>query len=582
MRTFCLVLITVLVLLLPEIPSAAERGARLRVQGLTGDPLANVEAALQLPAALATGGKETSLWLRRYLRKVPARVAAALEPFGYYRARTEVTVTRVANGREIRVTVDPGPPARVSDLKLSVAGDIPAKLEPLVAEFGPKPGEVLDHRIYEKSKAALLAAAQDLGYLAAAFTRHRIEVDPAGETATIDAELTLGRHYRFGDIRVEGGDGYPDRFLRRFLTFRPGDPFSYDQLGRSQRQLLDSDRFSTVALLPQHGSARGGLVPVRVQLTPKKPRRLRPGIGYATDTGARITLRYQDVNMLGLGHELNSDLLAAERRQDLGTAYLVPSYRSVDSLVALRGGYHRENLDTYETELISAELEQIYRFSRKRVGSWFVRLQSERSTISGDKVRSGSLLPGLRYTQRLLDSDTRPRRGYSVTLETRGTIEGVLSDISLMQIFGSANLLIPLPKEATLLLRSQFGTTVLKNPFDDVPASLRFFAGGDHSVRGYAYQELGPVDASGHTIGGKSLLTGSLELEQGIAGNWGWALFYDAGNAFDDMTSFELAQAAGLGLRWYSPAGPVRIDLARTLGEEKASYRLHLGLGVGW
>jgi translocation and assembly module TamA len=113
----------------------------------------------------------------------------------------------------------------------------------------------------------------------------------------------------------------------------------------------------------------------------------------------------------------------------------------------------------------------------------------------------------------------------------------------------------------------------------DLPASLRFFAGGDRSVRGYSYQSLGPKDSTGKVIGGKNLFVGSLEIERPVLKDWGVALFYDAGNAFNSLSEVNLFQGAGIGLRYYSPVGTLRLDLARQIGVDNPKFRIHFTVG---
>src|SRR5512139_3240369 len=134
----------------------------------------------------------------------------------------------------------------------------------------------------------------------------------------------------------------------------------------------------------------------------------------------------------------------------------------------------------------------------------------------------------------------------------------------------------------SLLARVQGGTIWRNEPLREIPPSLRFFAGGDQSVRGYAYQTLGPRDSSGDVVGGKHLLVGSIELERPLSENWGLALFYDAGNAFDSISAYELFEGAGCGLRRYTPVGPLKVDLARQVGVSDPSYRLHVSIGFTW
>ncbi len=129
-------------------------------------------------------------------------------------------------------------------------------------------------------------------------------------------------------------------------------------------------------------------------------------------------------------------------------------------------------------------------------------------------------------------------------------------------------------------MRAEGGITI-QDEFDDLPPSMRFFAGGDQSVRGYAYKSLGPKDAQGDVIGGRHLMIGSAEVEMPINDDWSLALFYDTGNAFDNVKDYELAHGAGLGIRRHTPIGPIKLDIARQL-EGNRDYRLHLSVGFGW
>jgi translocation and assembly module TamA len=231
---------------------------------------------------------------------------------------------------------------------------------------------------------------------------------------------------------------------------------------------------------------------------------------------------------------------------------------------------------------MTAEASRVRGFGQGRVLTFYLRLLQEAYTVGDQKARSRVVLPGVRFSQRHWDNPARPRSGYSYSLEVRGSDQILGSDVGLVQGLANGNVVLPLPWRLSLLGRVQGATTYQKNPFADVPASLRFFAGGDQSVRGYAYQSLGPRDASGAVVGGKKLLVGSLELDRAIGENWGVAVFYDAGNAFNSLSDFHLARGAGIGVRRYTVVGPVKIDLARQIASGKHVYRVHVGVGFQW
>jgi translocation and assembly module TamA len=562
--------------------TAADLTPRIKIEGVFDEVLDNVTEALRPPVGLVSNGEVNNLWLNRYIRTIPKRVARALEPFGYYSAKIETRSDRNVTPLTVYVMIDPGDPVRIATRHLEVVGANHQELLERVARFPLAPGDVLLHTPYEEAKAELLALATDLGYLDATYSHHSIEVNLAEKSAVLNLRLDTGPLFRFGEIRLDGGDEYPERFLRRYIAARRGDPFSFAVLGKTQQQFLDSDRFQNIIITPLREEEQNELVPVEIRLDSKPRMRLRPGIGYGTDTGARVFLRYQDVNVWHLGHEFNTDLLIAEYKKNLLGTYVFPGYRNIDTKLALHGGYQSEEIDTYETSYYFVEAEQLYGLKEGKVASVYIRLQQETSTIGNEKNSARTVMPGLRFTLSRLDNPVRPKEGYRLSLEVRGASETLGSDISVQQALGNINWIIPIPWRTYLLVRGSAAASLQQNDFDELPASLRFFAGGDRSVRGYAYQSLGPRDPEGNVIGGKHLLVGSIELEKRFLENWGVAVFYDAGNAFNTFSDYELAKAAGFGLRYFTPVGPARIDLARTINAEKERFRVHIGLGVGW
>ncbi|WP_429886320.1 autotransporter assembly complex protein TamA [Geoalkalibacter halelectricus] len=556
---------------------------RVQIRGVEGAVLENVAAALELPPGLVRDGRVNELWLRRFERGIPQRARTALEPFGYYEPR--IQVDRLPENRRLvlRVSIEPGPPVRVVGRRLSMEGDPPRRLRERLDEFPLAPGEVLRHDVYEGAKAQLKSLAVDLGYLDADFSVAVIRVNREQRSAEIELLFVPGPRYHFGAVTLSGNHRYPERFLRRHLAFREGDVFSFDLLGLTQQNFFDSDRFSGVVVNPRIAAAENHVVPIDIHLEPSAPRRLRPGVGYGTDTGGRFTLSYQDVNVVQTGHELGLSGMLAERQKQANLRYIIPSHRNIQSLIALRAGYQEENLKTYDTRYYFAEAERVYGLRRNRLGTIYLRYQQEDSNIGGSDISTRLIMPGARFSQMRFNDPIRPTRGYHYQAEVRGTHDNLGSEVRLFQMLGNLNFLIPLPFETFLHLRGQGATTNQSDDLEEIPASLRFFTGGDRSVRGYAYQTLGPTDDLGNVVGGKHLLVGSIELEKRFVGsNWALAAFYDTGNAFDSFTDFRLARAAGGGVRYYTPVGPVKVDVARQIGEPTPSYRLHIGIGLGW
>ncbi|MGB5721668.1 MAG: BamA/TamA family outer membrane protein, partial [Woeseiaceae bacterium] len=188
------------------------------------------------------------------------------------------------------------------------------------------------------------------------------------------------------------------------------------------------------------------------------------------------------------------------------------------------------------------------------------------------------VLPAVAYDHKRADRDIFPTRGRRLTLELRGTGQFLGSTTSFLQTVISARFIRSLSDSSRLLARATLGVTA-KSEFGELPPSVRFFAGGDESIRGFDYEALGPKDNAGNVIGGSNLLVASVEYEHLLRGNFYGAAFVDAGNAFDSM-DVDAAIGAGLGLKWFSPIGPLRFYLAHPLNKSDRSVRLHVRLGA--
>jgi translocation and assembly module TamA len=190
-------------------------------------------------------------------------------------------------------------------------------------------------------------------------------------------------------------------------------------------------------------------------------------------------------------------------------------------------------------------------------------------------------MPGVQFSQNRYDSITRPTKGFRYDLELRGTDQFMGSNTGFLQFLGRGEYLISLTQKLSVLTRMQVGATTTSEAASDLPISVRFFAGGDTSVRGYKYQSLGPTDVFGDVVGGKNLLFGSIEIHRAIGKDWAIAAFYDTGNAFDVWSKIDLAQGAGLGGLYYTAVGPIRLYVARQMGVRNPDYRIHLIVGIG-
>ena len=565
-------------------PIFAAEPVEVAVTGVEGAPLENVRQALVLPYGLVRDGKVDQLWLDRFALQAPDKVRLALEAYGYYNAEVSVKAEQTREGGpRLKVAVIPGVPVRLAevDLELKGAGSGEEELRRLASKFPLAPGAVLLHPDYKRGKGELQARAVSLGYLDAKFTRHEIRIAEGATSARIGLTLETGERYLFNGARIEGAPDYPLPYLRRFLAFEEGEVFSYQKLGETQLNFANSERFKSVVVTPERDKAEDLRIPVLVQLTSAPRHTFRTGVGYGTDSGPRFSVRYRDLNLFRQGHDLDLSLYLAQRLQGFAARYLRPSPLDLKSSTTAQLNLQQEDVSTYQSKLAALELARNRSFGRGELGTVYVKLQQENFTI-GD-VSSGSrlVLPGVRFSKERFDDQIRPSSAYRYGADLRGTHQFLGSDTALVQLIVEGAVLVPLPWRLFVQARTKAGYSILPDPLQDLPPSIRFFAGGDQSVRGYSFQGLGPRDDQGRVIGGKHLLVGSLELERRLYENWGVSLFYDAGNAFNDFTHMELKRGVGVGLHYYTPVGGLNLSVATPLDDDDGkSYRIHFTVGL--
>lgn len=567
-----------LLLISPLLVDAAE--ISVEVSGVEGNLRENALAFLSIQQYRE---KEdlTEAMIRRLHNRAPDEIRRALMAFGYYRPEINATLTTTADGWLARYVIDKGPPVRLESIDVRIHGDEKARqyFATILEEPPIRRGDVLNHAEYETLKNALLNEATQQGYLDATFGLQRLEVNTDSLKAAIELELQTGRRYYFGKIEINQ-DVLDDDVVRRFADFEPGDPLSYEKLLNLQFDLTDSEYFKSVnvdALRDRAGDERR--VPVRVNADANERSRYVAGLGYGTDTGARITLGFQRRYVNRRGHKLSAEARLSELEDTYQVRYTIPLEDPArESFQLFAGTMNAERADTESYRIVLGA-------SRIRtLGDWeqtlYLRAEQEDSNLPNDSFRSQSLIPGASWLKTEADDLFYTRDGYKLYLDVHGSHESIGSSTDYIQLHFLGKRIIPFGEKWRLLLRAEAGATALGES-SLLPVSQRFFAGGDYSVRGYDYNRLGPPDENDKVIGGQYLATGSAEIEYRLAQNWAVAGFSDIGNAMNDLDT-ELKQSVGVGVRWISPIGVVRLDVAKPLNpdvEPPFGIELHISVG---
>jgi translocation and assembly module TamA len=529
----------------------------------------------------------SSAALRAAYKDSDQQVRSALEPFGYYDAQVTKSLTGdAASGWVARYDVDPGKPAVVREANVEVLGDgkDQRRVAAAIEGFAPKVGERLDHATYEASKAVIDTSLRGSGYLDAKYTRKRVTVKPEEESAQVDLQWESGPRYKFGDVRFAGDAPFPEGFLRDFVPWREGAYFNSEQVMNLQQRLVDADYFALVSVQPALDEKKDGVVPIDVLLNRDERTVYTGEVYYSTDFGAGVRVGAERRWLNRKGHKADVQAEYSQRLQEAALHYQIPRPSREDRSYDFGVAYRDETTDVTRSrnfQLAASRSEKRWHGFTRTIGLKYLRGDFELGRDE-DNLEYGSsklLFAEGSLSRRHVNDRLSPRKGYVMDFGVRLASDALVSDTDIAQTWGRLTWLIPQGNKARIKLHGEVGAMTVGN-FDALPPDLRFFAGGDRSVRGFDYHEIGEVNSNGNVIGGKYLAVASAEYEFYFREDWGAAVFVDAGDAFSDKVSLNVG--AGVGARWRSPVGPIRIDVGFPVHTDlplQNSWRLHIQLG---
>lgn len=559
----------------PDAPAPGEFRAEIR--GVDGSWVQAARAAVR-PERLAC---DVPRWAAgNHGRRLQSALREQLRARGYYAPRFTQRVVREDACWSLTLAVDAGPRTRIRGREITLAG--PGREDPDLRaslEAHPLPeGAPLEEAAYEALKSALSREAATRGYFDARFAEARIDVWPEEGAADVRLVFDTGPRYRFGALalRVEP-DRLGDALVARITDWEPGAPYALGTLQALRRRLFDSGYFASIEVHARPEQREDGRVPVEGVARLQPRHELQAGIGFVTDLGPRVRASYENRHLNQRGHRANVQAEASPVLRELRTAYRRPTRGRGDPWLVLDAGIAEEETETAFSQQQSLGIRRIHGGPLDTTMTEFVDLQRESFEVAGDEDTAVLLVPGV--SVEYADQWRGPplELGWKGRVRVRGA-SAPLSTVDFLQTELRGELALPLGDRARLLTRVDFGTTFAP-ALADLPPSVRYFAGGDRSIRGYALDELGPRDDNGEVRGGRHLLVGSVELERQIRGNWAVAAFVDSGGAFNEEDDPTFT-GVGFGARWYSPFGPVRIDLGFPLDAVGRTVRLHLGVGT--
>ena len=553
--------------------------------------------------------------LLRLVRDTPAQVKMLVATAGYYTPEVSARLDADGNNTVVVVNLQPGPPTLVGSVEIELQGfqsngeTAADAFDPkdLKASWALKEGQQFRQGDWESAKRDLLRQVVQTRYPRAQLTETQATVDPATHKAALRVVLDSGPELRFGALRIEGLKRYPASIITAVNQIKPGDYYSEAALQAFQGRIQDTGYFSSVnvstdqstVLAEQMAAGKAtqqpaasdnsaaavdadaakakvaaamAPLPLVVSVVENKQRNVSAGVGVSTNTGNRVSLNYDDLSVFGL--KFKSALTVETKQQTANATFYFPTTPAGynDSVGA---SFVRTDLNGEQTATSTAFGKRAWTSARLD-HSVTLEYDKEDQTIDG-YGSSASKAVALSYgvTMRRLDNLLFPTKGYALNGQIGAAVLPILTDQKFIRLYGKGIYYVPVSDRSTVILRAEAGAVVAKDR-TGIPSVFLFRTGGDGSVRGYAYQDLG-LKLGTATVGGRYLADASAEYQYWVTPTWGAATFYDAGNAADAVKDLKPKSGYGVGVRYKSPVGPINVDVA--YGHAVKEVRLHFSLG---
>lgn len=534
------------------------------------------------------------------------RVAALYRRRGYYEAgvRAEVDWDEARESVAITFFVEEGEPVRVTERRIDIptpAGPAPELLDDLPLEEG----DVFTVPDYRAAKEELLARLSNRGFPRASI-HGGAEVSVATQTARVDWDVQLGPLVRFGSVRIEGLQQVDEHLIRRGIAFEEGERFSLDALAETRRAVQDVGLFRHILIEPRPAQATGAgdeappgaekteTWPVDVQVDERPPRSVRIGVGWGTEDQLRAQVSWQHRNFLGGARRLELSARYSSLLLAFDTSFEQPWFLVPEMLLRSAASLRRETFPAYDADRLIGEIGVQRPFGEVWSGRAGYRI--ERNDIEGVSLETRQVLEEPEGTVTLsffelgvrrdtTDDLFSPEHGTWLDLSLEPAFRAIGSDVGYLKMVAEARGFEPLGP-GVLAGRLRIGTIdpLGGDSADAIPLVKRFYSGGSNSVRGFEFQKLGPLDEDEDPIGGTSLLEASLEWRFPIYKKLGGVAFTDAGQVALEPYTWrvdDLFYSAGLGARYGTPIGPIRVDFGYILNapDELEPWRFHISVG---
>ncbi|MEL0629831.1 autotransporter assembly complex family protein [Psychromonas aquatilis] len=513
-----------------------------------------------------------------FINEVIVTSQQSLIALGYYQSEIYGTVSGEIDDQVVTLDVNLGPQTTLKTVDVQLTGDAvnDRNYKRFLDNFPMQEGDPLDHGVYESTKSQFKSLAQRYGYFDSKFLKSSVEVQQKQNTASVYLWFDSGVRYNFGQL-IFDEQTPAEKFIRSLKNFEENEPFDTSVLNEFNQDLNQTGYFKSITILPNIDEQVDNNIPLHVYTFMRPEDSFNAGFGYSTDEGLRGKFRWSRPWINQYGHSIEANITGSVPKQEATLTYKIPLEDPLYNYFSIQAGYKMLDQNDTDTKQYVVGFNKHKRLDNDWLRTLYIRYDNE-SGVQGQQTFSTALiLPGISFSR------TRSRGGINIDWGDKQLFyfefaeDSMLSTDDVIKVYGQTKWIRTYSGHQFVVSAEAGG--IFADSIYNVPSSMRFFTGGDQSIRGFGFEEIAPRDSQDYLVGGKYLATASFEYRFPIAESWKFAVFSDAGTATDKFNSDELSMSAGAGVVWASPVGPIRFYVAKPLTDTDDAYKIHFMIG---
>ena len=511
--------------------------------------------------------------------KVRKNIIESLQVFGFYHSETTVNLTLDDDELIVFIDIKLGDRIKLAKINIRIngeAGNDPDFSE-LLSTVPLKSGDYLSHQDYDQIKAGITKLALARGYFDGKWVQSEVRVSIKKNSADVDLIFDSKQRYVFGDS-VLSNQTKAETVVTELATFQLGQAYESHLVAEYSLALFNSRYFHSASVVPDINARKDGKVPIVITVINHPSNTYELGVGYLSDVGFRGTLGWKKPWINNRGDSVSAEFEYSTVQQEFTFNYDIPIEDPITNIAKIQFGYQRKDNEDTESKLFTLQLQRQFELESKWLRTWFVKFEQEDFTQASQVGSSIMVLPGVSFARTKQRGGVDPYWGNQQLFSFEVASRYWSADINMAKVQSRTKYLRSLDRTHFFTTRLDLGA-IYVDEIESVPASMRFFAGGSQSIRGYQYETVTPVDATDAYIGGRYLTAGSFEYGYQFAEKWRIGLFVDAGTSTNDFSE-PVSIGVGTGIRWMTPIGPVKVDFAVPVNSDTdTKYTFHLYIG---